>query len=309
MNKQELKNAIEKLEPDNDMEYRLAEKLKNHQPKRGSFRNVAAVAACMLVVACAGLVSLNVIGNKPGESNEIAQSSGIHIPKVPLQENTQTSAKMMGLIVYEGRIYLQSALQLEPDVVEGLIGDKIGKTKSNITEWSEQDDYSVEFASTVGIQDVYTVKGYDKSFRIMTYEKIDDKAYAQFYECLNDITVKTGDDIFGKLKIEGNIENAKYELFESWNNGMNELKPVPDMNSLNEFITALNKSVPYEQDVLDSLWEDQSADCQKFINITMKDGTNVQLRVFKEGYVYYNNVNLFFKIDSTVFNNFWDELA
>jgi len=309
MNKQELKNAIEKLEPDNNMEYRLAEKLKNHQPKRSSFRNVAAVAACIAVVSCAGLVTLNVLGNKPGESNEIAQSSGIHIPKVPLQENTQTSAKMMGLIVYEGRIYLQSALQLEPEVVEGLLGDKIGKTKSNITEWSEQDDYSLEFASTVGIQDVYTVKGYDKSFRIMTYEKIDDKSYAQFYECLNDITVKTGTDIFGKLKIEGNIENAKYELFESWNNGMNELKPVPDMNSLNEFITALNKSVPYEQDVLDSLWEDQSADCQKFINITMKDGTNVQLRVFKEGYVYYNNVNLFFKIDSTVFNNFWDELA
>lgn len=309
MNKLELKNAIEKLEPDNNMEYRLAEKLKNHQPKRGSFRNVAAVAACVLVVACAGLVTLNVIGNKPSESNEIAQGNGIHIPKVPLQENTQTTAKMMGLIVYEGRIYLQSALQLEPEVVEGLIGDKIGKTKSNITEWSEQDDYSVEFASTVGIQDVYTVKGYDKSFRIMTYEKIDDNAYAQFYECLNDITVKTGADIFGKLNIEGNIENAEYELFDSWNNGMGELKPVPDMNSLDEFIAALNKSVPYEQDSLDNLWEDQSADCQKFINITMKDGTNVQLRVFKEGYVYYNNINIFFKIDNTVFNNFWDTLA
>lgn len=309
MNKLELKNAIDKIKPDNNMEYRLAENLKNHQTKRGSFKRVAAVAACMLVVASAGLVTLNITGNKLGENNEISQNSGIHIPKVALQENTQTTAKMMGLIVYEGRVYLQSALQLEPDVVEGLLGDKIGKTKSNITEWSEQDDYSVELASTVGIQDVYTVKGYDKSFRIMTYEKIDDKAYAQFYECLNDITVITGADIFGKLKIEGNIENAEYELYDSWNNGLNELKQVPDMKGLDEFIAALNKSVPYEQDSLDSLWEDQSADCQKFINITMKDGTNVQLRVFKEGYVYYNNVNLLFKIDNTVFTNFWDVLV
>lgn len=309
MNKLEIKNAIEKLEPDNNMEYRLADKLNNHQHKRGSLKSVAAVAACLLVVACAGLAALNVTRNKTDENYEIAQSSGIYIPKVQLQENTQTTAKMMGLIVYQGRIYLQSALQLEPDAAENLVGEKIGTTKPNITEWSEQDDYAVEFASTVGIQDVYTVKGYDKSFRIMTYEKTDDSVYAQFYECLNDITVKIGADIFSKLKIEGNIENAEYELFDSWNNGMNELNSITDMNGLEEFIAALNKSVPFEQEGLDSLWEDQSADCQKFINITLKDGTKVQLRVFKEGYVYYNNVNLFFKIDNTVFNKFWDVLA
>lgn len=228
--------------------------------------------------------------------------------EVQLQENSQITARMMGLIVYQGRIYLQSALQIEPQAAESLVGEKIGTTKSGITEWSKQDDYALEFASTIGIQDVYTVKGYDRKFRIMTCEKINGTVYAKFYECLNDITVKTGADIFGKLKIEGNIKSAEYELFGSRNYGKNERKAVSDMNGPDEFIEALYKSIPYEQDSLDSLWEDRSADSQKYIYITLKDGAKVQLRLFKDGYVYYNNVELFFKMDNIIFESFWGEL-
>lgn len=309
MNVSDIKNVIVKLEPDNGMEYRLAEKLNNRSRKMFSFKPSVAIAAGLAIMVCAGIFTVNYTGYKKGGNQNIAQSGGIYIPKVELAENSQIMGKMMGLIVYQGRIYLQSALQIDPKIAESLIDEKIGKTKGNITEWSKQDDYAVELASTVGIQDVYTVKGYDKSFRIMTYEKNDGYAYAQFYECLNDITVKTGADIFGKLKIEGNIENAKYELYDSWNNGKQELKQVTNLSGLNDFIAALNKSIPYEQNSLDSLWEDQGADAQKFINITLKDGTEVQLRIFKDGYVYYNNINVFLKIDSTIFTSFWNELV
>jgi hypothetical protein len=40
----------------------------------------------------------------------------------------------------------------------------------------------------------------------------------------------------------------------------------------------------------------------------LNDGSKVQLRLFKEGYVYYNGVDLFFKVDSNAFMNLWNEL-
>ena len=310
MESAKIKNAIGKLEPDEEMKYRLAEKLNKQNHRKHSAKPIAAIAAGLAVVLCAGLLAANFIGSKPGGNpGDIAQGSGVYIPKVELSENPNTSAKMMGLIVYQGRIYLQSALQLEPGTAEKFLDEKIGKTKGNITEWSKQEDYAEELASTIGMQDVYTVKGYDKSFRLMAVEKIDGVAYGQFYECLNGLTVKTGADIFGKLKMEGNAEAAKYELFESWNNGKQEVRPLAKLDGLNGFLTALNKSVPYEGDSLPGLWEDQSADSQKFVYITLNDGTEVQLRIFKDGYVYYNNINIFFKVDSTAFASFWNELV
>ena len=284
--------------------------MKDHSRKRFSWRPAAAIAAGLVVILCAGFLAADFItGKTGGDPGDIAQSPGISIPKVELPENPSANVKMMGLIVYQGKVYLQSALPLDSGIAESLMEEKLGRTKGNLTEWSKQEDYAVELASTIGAQDVYSVKGYDKSFRIMAFEKIDGAVYAQFYECQNGITVKTGADIFGKLKMEGSIESARYELFDSWNNGKGEVKPLEKLDGLNGFITALNESVPYGQDSLAGLWEDQSPDAQKFVYIKLKDGTEVQLRIFKDGYVYYNNIEIFFKIDDDTFTSFWQELG
>jgi hypothetical protein len=237
-------------------------------------------------------------------------NEGIYVPKLQLPVNTTTTAtaKMLGLIVYRGSIYLQSALQIDSKSAEQLVGEKLGTTKGTLTEWSKQDDYAVELASTVGIQDVYTVKGYDKSFRIMTYEKINGEAYAYFFECLNDITVRTGKDIFGKFKMENNLESAKYENFDSWNNGKGNYKSLTNLDGFNNFLTALENSLPHDPEGLANLFDNQTATDQKFIYLKLNDGSEVTLRLFKDGYVYYNGVNLFFKVDSPAFNNFWNGL-
>ncbi|WP_343769263.1 hypothetical protein [Clostridium malenominatum] len=110
------------------------------------------------------------------------------------------------MIVYKGRVYTMSSTTIDSEDGKKLLGEKLGTTKGNIDQRSKQEEYSKEFASTLGIQDVYTVKGYDKDFRIMTYLENDDgTSYPQFYDCLNGITVKNGADIFGKLNIKGNI--------------------------------------------------------------------------------------------------------
>ncbi|MDR3543756.1 MAG: hypothetical protein P4L69_22790 [Desulfosporosinus sp.] len=236
------------------------------------------------------------------------QSAGIYIPQAPLPTNTKLSSKMMGLIVYQGRIYLQNSSQIDQQQAEQLVSEKLGTTTGNITEWSKQADTAVDLASTIGTQDVYTVKGYDKSFRIMTYEKINGEVSASFFECLNGLTVNSGNDIFGKFKMENNIATVQYENFDSWNNGKGDYHLLTKLDGFNTFLAALEKSIPYSQDSLADLLDDQSAADQRFLSVHLNDGSSIQLRLFKEGYVYYNGINIFFKVDSPSFAALWSEL-
>jgi len=93
--------------------------------------------------------------------------------------------------------------------------------------------------------DIYSVRGYDKNFRIMSYEKINGTIYAEFYECLNGIIVKTGSDVFDKLKIESNIKTAKYESFESWNNNKQQYKNLKNIHVINNLVIELKNTIPY----------------------------------------------------------------
>lgn len=302
MNENDIKRVITKLEPDQDMAARLSEKLVKRPKLRVNIKPAATIAAALVIMIGAGTFVHANLGKV--DENKV----GIYIPPVQISENTAVKADMIGLIVYQGKIYTQNAMQIDANDAEKLIGEKLGMTKANITEWSKQDDYAVELASTVGVQAVYTVKGYDKSFRIMTCEKINGETYAFFYECLNGMTVKTGNDVFGRFKMENNIESVKYEHFGSWNNGKNVVQSLTNLSGANHFLDALENAVPYTRESLPDLFEDQSETAQKFIYITLNDGSQVQLRLFKEGYVYYSGVDLFFKVDSDAFMNFWNEL-
>ncbi|AFM43337.1 hypothetical protein Desaci_4495 [Desulfosporosinus acidiphilus SJ4] len=245
-------------------------------------------------------------GQDPNVNN---QNQEIVVPKVQLPTGTINTAKMMGLIVYQGRIYLQNSLPLDLNSAEKLVGEKLGTTTGNITEWNQQKDNAVDLSSTVGVQDVYTVKGYDKSFRIMTYGQINGQIYAQLFECLNGITVKTGTDVFSKFKLENNIDSVNYEDFDSWNSGRNNYKPLTTLAGFNTFLAALENSLPQAQDSLANLFDNQNSTDEQIIDVKLQDGTEVELRLFKEGYVYLNGVNIFFKVDSLAFNSFWNELS
>lgn len=242
----------------------------------------------------------------PQNTNE--QNKGIFIPKIQLPSGTEPAAKMMGLIVYQGRIYLQSSSSDGLNNADKLVGEKLGTTKGNLTEWNTQSDYAVELASTVGVQDVYTVKGYDKSFRIMTYGKFNGQTYACFFECLNGITVKTGNDVFGKFKIENNIDSIKYEDFDSWNSGKDNYKTLTRFDQFASFLAALENSIPLEQESLSYLFTEKDLTSQKFLQVKLKDGTEVNLRLFKDGYVYYNSINIVFKVEDSAFTGLWNEL-
>ena len=83
------------------------------------------------------------------------------------------------------------------------------------------------------------------------------------------------------------------------------------------------KGVPYsleDKELRDSLFckesnyssiEDYSEannENQKFMFFKMKEGTKAEIRLFKDGYVYYQGLNFAFKLDEEAFNNIWNEL-
>lgn len=309
MNRHDIKSAIGKLVPDNEMEQKVLDKISKNQNNKFSIKRMAVIAATFTVVVAIGIVAKNLAAIKVTQNpNNISSGDGIYIPEMKLEKNAGKNAKMVALIVYQGKIYTHSSTKLTPENAEKLIDKKIGTTKENLDEWSRQKDYAVELASTIGIADVYTVKNYDKNFRIMTYGKQEGTIYAEFYECFNGITVKNGEDVFGKLKIENNISSARMQSFESWNNNKQEYKELKNLDTLNSFVKELKNSTPYEQESLTELFTKGGEENQKFIYLTLKDGSEVELRLFKDGYVFYNSSYIFFKMEDKVFQKLWNEL-
>ena len=309
MIKTDIKHVINKLEPDKEMEYRLSEKIMSKQHNKFVFKPIVSIAASLVIVICIGILGYNLIEKKPDTLvKNINSTGGIYVSKIELPKikNTNTATNMIGLIVYQGRVYTQSDTKIAPESADNLLGDKLGTTKANIDEWSKQSDYAVEFASTIGKQDVYSVNGYDKSFRIMTYEKIDGTTYSQFYECINGITVKTGADVFDKLKVENNIKTAKYENFKSWNNMNKQYTELTELRVLNNLVNELKNTDPYTQESLSYLFDYKRETNEKFVYITLNDNSEVQLRLFKDEYIYY--CHIFFKMENRAFNNLWNEL-
>lgn len=301
MKTSDIKRIIDKMEPDAGLQERLAKNMKKSTNKR-----FVSIAAGLVVLILVTTLATQLIGNNKGKNNDkLASNEGVYIPKLELQEDTNIKASMIGLIVYQGKIYTQGSM-INPEDAKNLLGEKLGTTKGNITEWSKQEDYAVELASTIGIQDVFEVKGYDKAFRIMSYQEIDGEIYAQIFECLNDMTIVIGSDLYKKFEIENNIKEVAYESFDSWNNGKLEYQPMTNIEGLNDFLIALGAATPYEQETLSNLFEDQSEGNQKFVYITLKDGTSVELRLFKDGYVFYTGAHIFFKVDTIAFESFWN---
>ena len=214
---------------------------------------------------------------------------------------------MIGLVVYQGNIYTQTGTQITPDIAKQLRGDKLGRSKSGITEWSSSEDYT-ELASTIGEMDIFTVKGYDADFRIMSYMEHDGEVYAELYEHLNGITVAKGEDIIGKLNLMGNMTSVQWQDFDSWNMGENKLRELSADAEVQAFVEALYEAKPVAADALfeQGIYETGPSE-QKFLYIQLQDGTEVQLRLFKSGqYVRYANAPVFFQLEGAVFTTLWE---
>lgn len=272
---------------------------------------IALVASILILFGSYGLIkNFNDSSTPESQGAYFTEDGGLHIPALQLPEKGEgKSMDMIGLIVYNGKIYTQTATEIDVKDAVNLLGEKLGRTKGIIDEWSKQDAYADEFASSIGESDVYTVKGYDKDFRIMTYDKYEDsgEVYAEFYEALNGITIYSGEDFFGKLNIAGNIVHAQYRTYSDWNHSIDNFFEINDKKILNSFIEELNTTSPITYETINETLGNYRNDQQyRELILELKDGSKVHLVIIKDGYIRYDH--LYFKMEDEIFTQMWKQL-
>ncbi|WP_339319479.1 hypothetical protein [Paenibacillus sp. FSL R10-2734] len=318
------KKAVDSMKPDEDMKKELINKLEQRQERKRPRKSVY-IAASIVIAAGIGLAAPNILQqlnsgqstqgqitqvtpspSEPGNAGTNASGS-IVIPKLELPDmKSGVMADMIALVVYKDNIYTQSATRIDAADAAALRGDKLGRTTGGIDEWSGKDKYT-ELASNIGETDIYSVKGYDASFLIMSYSEINGEVFAELYEHTNGITINSGADLFGKLNLEGRITSAQWESFDSWNNGLQQSTPLADGESLSGFLTALQAAKPLaaepliEQGIYDS--EDR-----KILYLQLEDNARVELTLFGQGLVRYGQAPVFFEVESVSFQKLWDSM-
>ncbi|SCY05091.1 hypothetical protein SAMN05720606_102185 [Paenibacillus polysaccharolyticus] len=333
--KQRYKKAVDQMKPDDQMKKRIEQNMNVQRQSTKRPRKSLYIAVSVVVAAGIGLAAPTVWqqwGGTTAPSKETALNTGevikglisdgqtviktensnivpVEIPKieVPSGDNQNVKADMLGLVVYHGNVYTESATTVDAADALSLRGEKLGKTTGGIHELSGKDDYK-DLASTIGTADIYTVNGYDSDFRIMSYTEIDGQVYAQLFDKTNGISISSGADLIGKLNIEGHVTAAQWESFDSWNNGLGQLQQLPVDESLNRFIEALYKATPVatSSELEERLYGKED---RKIIYLTLKDKTKVQLVLFgEEGMVRYGHVPVFFEVEQGAFQQLWNSL-
>lgn len=280
--------------------------------KKFSMKFIGIAAGLLVIIAAYPLLNHFNENDTIIDANQpvITVESGVEIPKISLPEPDETvEMDMIGLIVYNGRIYTQADTEITQENAKALVGEKLGRTKGNIHEWSNQEDYAQEFASTTSQSDVFSVKGYSRDFRIMTYEDRNGEIYTGFYENLNGIIVSSGVDVFGKLNMIGNVSSAHYRTYSDWDNSIDQYHPIEDMELLDLFVVGLNDAKPLLRlEHSDPIREYRNDDEFRELTVQLNDGSNVRLVLLKDGYIYYGWMGIYFKMDQPVFSEMWNQL-
>jgi len=253
--------------------------------------------------------------------------TGLYIPDITIEKPSgNIQANMIPLVVYNGRVYTESSTKVSNEDGKLLMGEKIGITRELFYELdsleiecgSKLDLEKLEGLVGVGGLEIYEAKGYDKSFRLITYIKDELGERTEFYECLNGIRINSGKDILGKMNILNNIKSVEYDTFNNWNNGTLDPKDIAIDENVNNFIAAMYESIPYsledeefrKQFHYDEIkYYEEGQDKQKKLYLNLKDNTSIEITLFSNGYMSYPSLHGYvFKIEEKAFNDLWETL-
>lgn len=204
----------------------------------------------------------------------------VYIPPDPMPEAPEpgVAADMMAFFIYNGRMYVQTGQYADPSLREGYVCTVTG----DIDEWSGADEY-VEGASSIG-GDVYSVKGYDTNFRLCM-DGPDE--LIEFYDCLSDMTLYSGADLFETCLHVENYVGAYYILDADWEENIDNRHEL-DPESLEAFVSLLMVSPMQEW----SAWSENGdifdyEYAEAHLYFELADGTTVHVRLFENGCVMY----------------------
>ncbi len=254
------------------------------------------------VIAIPKIAHQNTISNPGTNADHDEHISTLYTDRIVLPENsTDAEIDMIGCLVYKGSVYTQGAsYHGDLSAVEHLVGDYLGEANGSLDEWSTQDEWSTEFASTYS-GPVYSVKGYSKDFRLCIYSE--GEKWLQFLDNFDEIGLSTGKDLFeDRFHIKGNVTEVTYLNHHTWSYDENYDDPKNchyqnlgsiTVDQFNEFIDVLCSS-PFER--IDYLEKPDfyNAEVQGHLHLQMKDGSYVELRLIDGGYVGCEELGWFF---------------
>lgn len=329
------KKDNENIKPSEEALMNLSNKLKGYNNNNMSSKNkvnyklVFTAVASLLIFAVVAFNKgiLNKGGSLVNKETSITENSnasnptdGYYIPGIQIENGgSDINACRIPTLVYKGRVYTAGNSNLTIEEGKALMGEKLGVTW-NLSSYIEDDGTSAgyidlekldDFAAFGEGEDVYTVKGYDDGFRLITYSNNENGEYLSLWECLNDMPLNDGNDLFGQMNIKGNLSSLKWDTFNNWNNGTLDPKEVAIDETVNSFIEAMYSSTPasLDNEEFDKLFLEEGDNKQKFMYLKLKDGTSVELRLFSNGYVFYSGLyGLVFKVEDIAFNNMWNSL-
>ena len=285
----------------------LIEKAESYTTKKNNaWLKWGALAACLCLVVLGSVVIPKIRSKNPAsipasipavDDGQTGNSShAIYTDRIILPESTDSDSDgdkaavdMIGCLVYKGHVYTQGASYYDDiSAVEHLVGDYIGEAKGTLDEWSTQDDFATEFASTYS-GPVYTVNGYSEDFRLCIYVQCGAEKWLQFLDNFDGIGLTTGKDLFDdRFHIKGNVTAVNYLTHYEWDySGSTEIDyknlPISD-EEFNKFIDVLYSS-PFERIDYAENPNFYETEVQGHLYLEMNDGTRVELRLMDGGYV------------------------
>lgn len=316
MKRSTIKSAYTKIRANGEFRQKTISLLKKNnsaesiaeQPIRRKFPIIAVTLSIVLIFTIGLTVLFRSNIWAPHNAGVVTTSGGgVTLPKINPPSSNNAATSMIGLIVYKNKVYTDSRTYIDINSIKNFQGIKLGVAKGNIDEWSKKNEYSADFASNFS-GDIYTVKGYDPNFRIMgIHTNPDGEKYVEIFEQLNGITIVSGKDVFGKLKMQGNTLSM---IYAQSNDGLTPICPVNDDILINEFLDELDDSSPCLIEMIHGhIYGDwNKRDAKRNIIIKLKDGCNVGFTLVKGGYVLYGYCDAAFKISDSVFDELWNKL-
>ena len=255
-------------------------------------------AACLCIVIAGTIIwrqSTQTNNDAPGVT---VSEDGVTIPRmnVLLSDSANEAADMIGFFIYQGRCYVHYEW-IYHDV--NFIGERLGTATGFINEWTPADGY-VDFAGSVA-GDFYAVNGVSPEF--MLCMRSDDGSVSTYIND-NGITLKTGADLFeDRLHVSETCTGLTYQAHDKWYSDDDEYFILKESyeQELMLFLEALDQALflprqdaPYDFDQV--LYH---------IDFTSESGMNVKLRLFPDGYVYFDGIrSVFLKMETEACERF-----
>jgi hypothetical protein len=202
---------------------------------------------------------------------------------------------------YNDKMYTSSHTQSSTDQndlwLDTVLGDELGTVSGNHTVYWSTNSEELSECTTEGV--IYQVKGYDENFRVAVYSEVkttplsDTVYYLSVFDCLNDVTMNTGKDLFEERLHLGEAISVNCVPPEDQDD---ECFPE-DQETVDEFLAALYEGTFLDpEDETCTALDPSQAYTLSFVN---QNGIEDELRVYEDGYVQYvfSWANYIVKID------------